>query len=92
MENFDICSGKNSMNPTWPGECDDKNKSSWMDSDDRWETNNDGAWPGRAKNEILSETPESPPLYEKAGFGEPVEYNEPQPQEILNTTGDVDHR
>ncbi|KAM0736525.1 Regulation of nuclear pre-mRNA domain-containing protein 2 [Formica fusca] len=87
--------GKNSMNPTWPGECDDKNKSSWMDRDgERWDSNNDSTWPGngRTKNDILSETPESPPMYEKAGFAEPVEYNEPQPQESLNTTGDVDHR
>lgn len=87
--------GKNSMNPTWPGECDDKNKNSWMDGDgDRWNSNNDSTWPvsGRTKNDMLSETPESPPIYEKAGFAEPVEYNEPQPQESLNTTGDVDHR
>ncbi|KAL0099738.1 hypothetical protein PUN28_019860 [Cardiocondyla obscurior] len=87
--------GKNSMNPTWPGECDDKNKNSWMDSDgERWDSNNDSTWPvgGRTKSDMLSETPESPPMYEKAGFAEPVEYNEPQPQESLNTTGDVDHR
>ncbi|XP_011167717.2 uncharacterized protein LOC105201415 [Solenopsis invicta] len=86
--------GKNSMNPTWPGDGDDKNKTSWMDSDgDRWDSNNDSTWPiDRTKNDILSETPESPPIYEKAGFTEPVEYNEPQPQESLNTTGDVDHR
>lgn len=92
--NFAACSGKNSMNPTWPGEChDDKNKGSWMDSDgDRWDSNNDTAWSGGRKNEILSETPESPPVYEKAGFAEPVEYNEPPPQESLNATGDVDHR
>lgn len=81
------------MNPSWPGECDDKNKSSWMDGEgDRWDSNNDSTWPGRTKGEILSETPESPPIYEKAGFVEPVEYNEPQPQESLNITGDVDHR
>ncbi|XP_012543177.1 uncharacterized protein LOC105840707 isoform X2 [Monomorium pharaonis] len=87
--------GKNSMNPTWPGESDDKTKPSWMDGDgDRWDSNNDSTWPvgGRTKNDMLSETPESPPMYEKAGFAEPVEYNEPQPQESLNTTGDVDHR
>ncbi|RLU14990.1 hypothetical protein DMN91_012877 [Ooceraea biroi] len=81
--------GKNSMNPTWPGECDDKNKGSWMDGDgDRWDSNNDATWSSGRKNEILSETPESPPVYEKAGFVEPVEYNEPQPQESLNATGD----
>jgi len=86
------------MNPTWPGsECDDKNKSSWIGNDgDRWDSNTDSTWPqpvsGRTKNDMLSETPESPPIYEKAGFAEPVEYNEPQPQESLNTTGDVDHR
>ncbi|XP_011646134.1 uncharacterized protein LOC105432860 isoform X2 [Pogonomyrmex barbatus] len=86
--------GKNSMNPSWPGECDDK-KSPWMDGDgDRWDSNNDSTWSvsGRTKNDMLSETPESPPMYEKAGFAEPVEYNEPQAQESLNATGDVDHR
>ncbi|CAL7935852.1 unnamed protein product [Xylocopa violacea] len=87
--------GKNSMNPTWPGECDEKTKT-WMDGDtDRWDTNNDATWPNsvRGKNEILSETPESPPIYEKAGFTDPVEYDDSQPQEsLLSTTGDVDHR
>ncbi|XP_076171070.1 uncharacterized protein LOC143148540 isoform X2 [Ptiloglossa arizonensis] len=87
--------GKNSMNPTWPGECDEKTKG-WMDGDsDRWDTNNETTWvnTGRGKSEILSETPESPPMYEKAGFTDPVEYDDPQPQEsLLSTTGDVDHR
>ncbi|XP_076623017.1 uncharacterized protein LOC143342724 isoform X1 [Colletes latitarsis] len=92
---FAISSGKNSMNPTWPGECDDKTKT-WMDGDsDRWDPSNETTWvnTGRGKNEILSETPESPPMYEKAGFTDPVEYDDPQPQEsLLSTTGDVDHR
>ncbi|XP_076248879.1 uncharacterized protein LOC143188477 isoform X2 [Calliopsis andreniformis] len=87
--------GKNSMNPTWPGECDEKTKT-WMDGDtDRWDSNNESTWvnPGRVKSEILSETPESPPMYEKAGFQDPVEYDDPQPQEsLLSTAGDVDHR
>ena len=94
-EDFAVSSGKNSMNPTWPGECDEKTKA-WMDSDtDRWDSNNESTWvnPGRVKSEILSETPESPPMYEKAGFTDPVEYDDPQPQEsLLNSAGDVDHR
>ncbi|XP_054012588.1 uncharacterized protein LOC128894696 isoform X1 [Hylaeus anthracinus] len=92
---FAISSGKNSMNPTWPGECDEKSKA-WMDGDsDRWDPSNETTWvnTGRGKSEILSETPESPPIYEKAGFTDPVEYDDPQPQEsLLSTTGDVDHR
>lgn len=82
------------MNPTWSDDCDDKNKSSsWMDSDrDRWDPN-DSTWTsGRTKNKLMSETPESPPMYEKTSFADPVEYNEPQPQESLSTMGDVDHR
>ncbi|XP_033331838.1 uncharacterized protein LOC117223588 isoform X1 [Megalopta genalis] len=92
---FAISSGKNSMNPSWPGECDEKTKV-WMDGEsDRWDPSNETTWvnPVRGKNEILSETPESPPMYEKAGFTDPVEYDDPQPQEsLLSTTGDVDHR
>ncbi|KAK2576925.1 hypothetical protein KPH14_005544 [Odynerus spinipes] len=88
--------GKNSMNPSWPGENDEKNKTSWMDgANDRWESSNDSVWPNnvRGKSEILSETPESPPMYEKAGFTDPVEYNDSQPQEpLLSSAGDVDHR
>ncbi|KOX77404.1 Regulation of nuclear pre-mRNA domain-containing protein 2 [Melipona quadrifasciata] len=87
--------GKNSMNPTWPGECDEKTKT-WMDGDvDRWDSISESTWTGtgRRKNEILSETPESPPMYEKTGFTDPVEYDDSQPQEsLLNTAGDVDHR
>ncbi|KAI4493930.1 hypothetical protein M0804_002106 [Polistes exclamans] len=88
--------GKNSMNPSWPGENDEKNKTSWIDgANDRWESSNDSVWPNniRGKSEILSETPESPPMYEKAGFNDPVEYNDAQPQEpLLSSAGDVDHR
>ncbi|XP_033354579.1 uncharacterized protein LOC117236064 isoform X2 [Bombus vosnesenskii] len=87
--------GKNSMNPTWPGECDEKAKT-WIDGDmDRWDPSNETTWTNavRGKNEILSETPESPPMYEKAGFTDPVEYDDSQPQEsLLSTAGDVDHR
>lgn len=83
------------MNPTWPGECDEKSKT-WIDGDmDRWDPSNDTTWTNavRGKNEILSETPESPPMYEKAGFTDPVEYDDSQPQEsLLSTAGDVDHR
>ncbi|XP_068980892.1 uncharacterized protein [Bombus flavifrons] len=87
--------GKNSMNPTWPGECDEKSKT-WIDGDmDRWDPSNETTWTNavRGKNEILSETPESPPMYEKTGFTDPVEYDDSQPQEsLLSTAGDVDHR
>ncbi|XP_033354578.1 uncharacterized protein LOC117236064 isoform X1 [Bombus vosnesenskii] len=90
-----IFPGKNSMNPTWPGECDEKAKT-WIDGDmDRWDPSNETTWTNavRGKNEILSETPESPPMYEKAGFTDPVEYDDSQPQEsLLSTAGDVDHR
>ncbi|XP_060832791.1 uncharacterized protein LOC132916645 isoform X1 [Bombus pascuorum] len=90
-----IFPGKNSMNPTWPGECDEKSKT-WIDGDmDRWDPSNETTWTNtvRGKNEILSETPESPPMYEKAGFTDPVEYDDSQPQEsLLSTAGDVDHR
>lgn len=83
------------MNPTWPGDCDEKTKV-WIDGDsDRWDTTSESTWvnSGRVKSEILSETPESPPIYEKAGFTDPVEYDDPQPQEsLLSTAGDVDHR
>ncbi|XP_068980882.1 uncharacterized protein [Bombus flavifrons] len=90
-----IFPGKNSMNPTWPGECDEKSKT-WIDGDmDRWDPSNETTWTNavRGKNEILSETPESPPMYEKTGFTDPVEYDDSQPQEsLLSTAGDVDHR
>ncbi|RLU14786.1 hypothetical protein DMN91_012673 [Ooceraea biroi] len=69
-----------------------QNKGSWMDGDgDRWDSNNDATWSSGRKNEILSETPESPPST-RSWLRRPVEYNEPQPQESLNATGDVDHR
>ncbi|KZC04882.1 Regulation of nuclear pre-mRNA domain-containing protein 2 [Dufourea novaeangliae] len=36
--------GKNSMNPTWPGECDEKSKA-WMDGEsDRWDPSNETTW------------------------------------------------
>ncbi|XP_017885983.1 uncharacterized protein LOC108628512 isoform X2 [Ceratina calcarata] len=84
--------GKDGMNSTWSGECDDKTKP-WIDGDtDRWD---ETTWtnPVRVKSEILSETPESPPIYEKSGFTDPVEYDDSQPQEsLLSSAGDVDHR
>ena len=40
-----------------------------------------------------SETPESPPMYEKIGFSQPVEYNDSHNHEpLLSSIGDVDHR
>ncbi|XP_066590062.1 uncharacterized protein [Prorops nasuta] len=77
--------GKNSMNPSWAEENDDE----------RWDSNNDNTWPNplRSKSDILSETPESPPMYEKSAFREPVQYDEPQPPEpLLSSAADVDHR
>ncbi|XP_012276168.1 uncharacterized protein LOC105697431 isoform X2 [Orussus abietinus] len=87
--------GKNSMNPSWPGEIEERNKSLWGDSgNDRWESGSESAWSvARGKSDILSETPESPPMYEKSGFQDPVEYNDTQPQEsLLSSSSDVDHR
>lgn len=56
---------------------------------------NEALWPGNVgpPNNITSETPESPPLYEKTLFNRPREYNDTQIQEpILSSVGDVDHR
>ncbi|XP_043472767.1 uncharacterized protein LOC122505321 isoform X2 [Leptopilina heterotoma] len=89
---------KNSMNPTWQdGEEGDeeKEKNAWGDTNNRgWNLHSDNIWASNARdNDILLETPESPPIYEKAGFRDPVEYNDSQPQEpLLSSVGDVDHR
>ena len=81
-----LFSEKNSMNPSWSGEEDRGN--------DRWDLHNEAAWANSSrKNDALSETPESPPIYEKAGFRDPIEYNDSQSQEpLLSSVGDVDHR
>lgn len=62
-------------------------------ANERWDSGNE-VWPNvRSKSDILSETPESPPLFEKAGFIDPIEYDDSQPQEpILSSSEDVDHR
>lgn len=87
-------SGKNSMNAAWSGESD-KNKSHWIDgTNERWDPGNDTIWPPslRGKNEML-ETPESPPIYEKSSYRDPIEYNDSQTSEpLLSSARDVDHR
>ena len=84
----------NDTSPVWP--VNDKMKNQWNESsNEQWDMGNEPAWSEnvRIKDEMLSETPESPPMYEKAGFNEPVEYNDSQSQEpILSSVGDVDHR
>lgn len=85
----------NDTSPVWP--VNDKLKNQWNESsNEQWDMSNEVAtWSENIgmKNDILSETPESPPMYEKAGFNQPVEYNDSQSQEpILSSVGDVDHR
>lgn len=83
----------NDTNPIWPGI--DKLKNQWCEtSNDQWDMGNDSIWSeNRLKDDILSETPESPPMYEKTSFNAPLEYNDSQSQEpILSSIGDVDHR
>lgn len=84
----------NDTNPVWPP--NEKIKNQWNDtSNEQWDMSNDPNWSDsiRIKNEILSETPESPPMYEKTSYNQPVEYNDSQSQEpILSSVGDVDHR
>lgn len=86
------------MNPIWPADNVDnrsKSKSGWLpeSSGEHWDPGAE-VWPNaRSKNDILLETPESPPLFEKAGFIDPIEYDDSQPQEpLLSSSGDVDHR
>lgn len=73
-----------------------KRKNSWNEtSNEQWDMPNEPSWSenSRTKDEMLSETPESPPMYEKTAFNEPVEYNDSQSNEpILSSVGDVDHR
>ncbi|KAK0169077.1 hypothetical protein PV327_002823 [Microctonus hyperodae] len=85
--------GKN-MNE-WVNDNGDKGKGQWIEGTERWESVNDSSWSNgmRGKGRILSETPESPPMYEKTSFREPVQYNDPQTQApILSSAADVDHR
>ena len=85
----------NDSNPIWPVQ-DGKIKASWNDtSNDQWSINNsESGWNENiGKNDVCSETPESPPMYEKSGFNMPLEYDDSQLQEpILSSTRDVDHR
>ncbi|KAL7303317.1 hypothetical protein TKK_0004507 [Trichogramma kaykai] len=86
----------NDTNPIWPVQ-DGKLKPSWNESsNDQWSLNNsESAWNESMdeKNMMLSETPESPPMYEKTSFNTPLEYNDSQTQEpLLSSIGDVDHR
>ncbi|XP_043278204.1 uncharacterized protein [Venturia canescens] len=88
--------GKSSTNPTWSEDNIEKSKSQWVESvDDRWDSGNETTWTAGmdGKNEILSETPESPPIYEKSSFNTPIEYNDiDSRQTILSSDADVDHR
>ena len=64
-------------------------------SDDQWNANHDNEWTQNivSKDDIASETPESPPIYEKSGFNQPLEYSDTLNQEApLGNIGDVDHR
>lgn len=88
--------GKNSTNPGWAEDNMEKNKSQWAESvEDRWDSGNETTWTAGmdGKSEILSETPESPPIYEKSSFNTPIEYNDiDSRQPILSSDADVDHR
>ncbi|XP_012262702.2 uncharacterized protein LOC105689903 isoform X1 [Athalia rosae] len=90
-------SDNNSMNPIWPADNGDnrsKSKAGWLEDlgNDHWDSGND-VWPNARSKNIMLETPESPPLFEKAGFIDPIEYDDSQPQEpLLSSSGDVDHR
>ncbi|KAJ8678406.1 hypothetical protein QAD02_014193, partial [Eretmocerus hayati] len=84
----------NDTDPIWPVN-DNKIKSPWNESSmDQWDmSSNEPLWTENILKDALSETPESPPLYEKLGFNAPVEYNDSLSQEpILSSVGDVDHR
>lgn len=66
-----------------------------MENTVRWESGNEGTWSSAigGKNDVLSETPESPPIYEKSSFNTPIEYNDVDAQApILSSDADVDHR
>lgn len=79
------------MNPPWQEDAEDKSGNHWGGDNEHWENNNRGGWQGMPGK--MSETPESPPSYEKTSFAEPVEYNDPPPNDpLLGSSGDVDHR
>jgi hypothetical protein len=66
--------------PTW-GENDDNN---WEeDSPKDWESDS-----GHKLSKLMEETPMSPPMFEKEGFNEPVEYDDT----VGAIAEDVDHR
>ncbi|XP_063978031.1 uncharacterized protein LOC135162955 [Diachasmimorpha longicaudata] len=75
----------------------DTGKNTWSndnDETDRWESPSEPNWAnGMRGKPNLSETPESPPMYEKSSFRDPVQYNDSQTEEpILSSAADVDHR
>ena len=90
--------GKNSsIIPNWSEDSSDKNKSQqWVETvEERWEGGNESGWTSgiTGKTDVLSETPESPPMYEKSSFNTPIEYNDVDAQPpILSSESDVDHR
>ncbi|XP_015119557.1 serine/arginine repetitive matrix protein 1 [Diachasma alloeum] len=72
-------------------------KNSWSSDNgetERWESPSEPTWSnGMRGKPNLSETPESPPIYEKSSFTDPVQYNDSQTEEpILSSAADVDHR
>lgn len=71
--------------------------SSWSSENgelDCWESRNDDNWSNEIQREnCLSETPESPPIYEKSSFRKHVQYNDSQTEDqIMSNVTDVDHR
>ncbi|KAF7987965.1 hypothetical protein HCN44_004781 [Aphidius gifuensis] len=84
--------------PTWTSINEGKNlNSSWSSENvehDCWESRNDENWSnGIQRESCLSETPDSPPIYEKSSFCKPVQYNDSQTEdEVLKGAADVDHR
>ncbi|KAF7987231.1 hypothetical protein HCN44_001322 [Aphidius gifuensis] len=84
--------------PTWTSINEGKNlNSSWSSENvehDCWESRNDENWSnGIQRESCLSETPDSPPIYEKSSFRKPVQYNDSQTEdEVLKGAADVDHR
>nr|CAI5831433.1 unnamed protein product [Callosobruchus analis] len=60
-----------------------------------WDGHEGGAWPSQPPD-MLMDTPESPPNFEKEGYGDPVEYREGGGSVALDAhaaaAADVDHR
>lgn len=92
---LDVYPVVNDTSPVWPPVNDNKIKNQWNElSNDQWDMSNEPSWSENVviKDE-LTETPESPPMYEKTSFNAPVEYNDSQSQDpILSSVRDVDHR